>query len=480
MASVGAVGITTLALISVVALSGATSATPESVAGSTAAIGQELTSFADLVAKVKPAVISVRVKITKSTDMTDPVLPAPPGWQFFHFGPNAGERREIVTGEGSGFFISSDGYAVTNYHVVDHAKSVEVTTSDGTIYPAKVVGRDPKTDLALLKVEADKTFPFVQFAAHPPRVGDWVVAVGNPFGLGGTVTAGIVSARGRDIGSSTYDNYLQIDAPINKGNSGGPAFNMNGRVIGVNTAIFSPSGGSIGIGFDIPASTVKMVMSQLEQKGYVVRGLLGVQIQPMTPAIADSLGMKQAKGALVDEPQPNTPAAEAGIKSGDIITAVNGKPIKDARVLAQAIATDAPGTSIQLSVLRNGQTQTIDLKLAQMPEQKEANAQTSQQGDQQQAKPSSESHLGLSLAPARDVAGSGDNGVVVLGMDPNGPAAQSGMQVGDVILDAAGKAVETPSQVRDAVNETHSDGKHAILMRVKTAQGTNFIAVPIG
>ena len=255
---------------------------------------QHPAGFADLVAKVKPAVISVRVKMDESAKATsmnhngdDNVIPFEPGSpmeKFFQqFGspnmPNGmRQRHEMMTGEGSGFFISPDGYAVTNYHVVDHAKSVQVTTEEGTIFTAKVVGTDPKTDLALIKIDGKSDFPYVKFADHASRVGDWVVAVGNPFGLGGTVTAGIVSASGRDIGAGPYDDYIQIDAPINKGNSGGPAFDVEGNVIGVNTAIFSPSGGSVGIGFDIPAETAKMVVTQLKEHGYVTRGWLGVRI----------------------------------------------------------------------------------------------------------------------------------------------------------------------------------------------------------
>ena len=306
---------------------------------------QRPVGFADIVAKVKPAVISVRVKVSGSADPAllhgsrdddeeqIPTQPGSPLDKFLHqfgdqfgqqFGPQAPRRHDTITGEGSGFFISADGYAVTNNHVVDHAHSVQVTADDGTVYPAKVVGTDSKTDLALIKVDGNKDFPFVKFAEHAPEVGDWVVAVGNPFGLGGTVTAGIVSARGRDIGAGPYDDYVQIDAPINKGNSGGPAFDVNGNVIGVNTAIFSPSGGSVGIGFDIPADTAKMVVAQLKEKGHVTRGWLGVQIQPVTADIANSLGLKNAAGAIVDEPQSGSPAAQAGIKSGDVITAVNG------------------------------------------------------------------------------------------------------------------------------------------------------------
>ena len=244
--------------------------------------------------------------------------------------PQAKPRgRQNMTGEGSGFFISADGYAVTNNHVVDGAKTVQVTTDDGAVYKAKVVGTDAKTDLALIKVESGKSFPFVKFADREPRIGDWVVAVGNPFGLGGTVTAGIVSARGRDIGAGPYNDYIQIDAPINKGNSGGPTFNMEGNVIGVNTAIFSPSGGSVGIGFDIPAEAAKMVVAQLKERGYVDRAWLGVQVQPVTAEIADSLGLKKAEGALVADPQADSPAAKAGVAAGDVITAIDGAAIKD-------------------------------------------------------------------------------------------------------------------------------------------------------
>src|SRR6201992_2371066 len=250
-----------------------TSAARAAESGST----QNIPGFADLVAKVKPAVISVRVKIdgdaengaTMQNEGFNSDQSGNPFDQFsqqfgFRFPDNGPQRHEMITGEGSGFFISADGYAVTNNHVVDHAKSVQVTTDDGTTYTAKVIGTDKKTDLALIKVDGKKNFTYVDFADAPPRVGDWVVAVGNPFGLGGTVTAGIVSARGRDIGAGPYDDYVQIDAPINKGNSGGPAFDSNGNVIGVNTAIYSPSGGSVGIGFDIPAATAKLVVAPLK------------------------------------------------------------------------------------------------------------------------------------------------------------------------------------------------------------------------
>jgi serine protease Do len=443
--------------------------------------------FADLVAKVKPAVISVRVKIEESAD-TNGIGPSanelpsgsPMGKFFQQFGmpgmPNGmPQGRQIITGEGSGFFISPDGYAVTNNHVVDHAKNVQIKIDDGTTYQAKVIGTDPKTDLALIKVDADKAFPYVQFAQHEPRVGDWVVAVGNPFGLSSTVTAGIVSARGRDIGAGPYDDYIQIDAPINKGNSGGPAFNVNGNVIGVNTAIFSPSGGSVGIGFDIPAQTAKTVVAQLKEHGFVNRAWLGVQIQPVTEDIANSLGMKKAEGALVDQPQPASPAATAGIQVGDVITAVNGNAVKGSRQLAQTIGMMTPGATVKLTLLHKGEVKTLELTLGKMTNEHTAKAEAGSKSSENGVP-----HLGLTLAPASDVAGAGGKGVAVVGIDPDGPAAERGFKTGDIILDVGGKAVANAGDVRNAMTEARSNGKHDVLMRVKAAQATRFIAVPVG
>lgn len=439
-------------------------------------------SFADLVAKVKPAVVSVRVKLkqaspTLSLGERTPQIPSGSPWEKFFRqfgvpGETQGQKPQIVTGEGSGFFISADGYAVTNYHVVDHSTSVQVTTDDGKTYDAKVVGTDERTDLALIKVDGSN-FPYVKFADNAPRVGDWVVAVGNPFGLGGTVTAGIVSARGRDIGAGPYDDFIQIDAPINKGNSGGPAFDINGNVIGVNTAIFSPSGGSVGIGFDVPADTAKSVVAQLKEKGHVVRGWLGVQIQPVTADIADSLGMKTVEGALVAEPQPDSPAAKAGIMAGDVITTLDGAAVKNAHELARRIAGMTPGASVNLGVLRNGEPKTITVALGQLPEQRQA------QANPDESEGAGGPKLGLTLAPATDVAGAAGKGVVVTGVDPNGPAAEHGFQTGDIILDVAGKAVSNPADVRNALTELRKEGKHTVLMRVKSADATRFVAMPL-
>ncbi len=451
---------------------------------------QHPAGFADLVAKVKPAVISVSVKIDQTAETTGSgggnMLP--PGnngapldrfFQQFGFGdaPKGLQRHQMVRGEGSGFFITPDGYAVTNNHVVDHATSVQVKTDDGKTYTAKVIGTDPKTDIALIKVDGEGSFPYVKFADKAPRVGDWVVAVGNPFGLGGTVTAGIVSARGRDIGAGPYDDYIQIDAPINKGNSGGPAFDVDGNVIGVNTAIFSPSGGSVGIGFDVPAETAKMVVAQLKDKGHVTRGWMGVQVQPVTKDIADSMGLKQAQGALVAEPQPGSPAEKVGIKAGDVITAVNGTPIKDSRDLARHVAQLAPGTSVKFDVLRDGQSKTIQLTLGEMPNDQQAKADTEQHAAPTAGVP----HLGLRLAPAGDVDGAGSQGVAVVGVEEGSPAAEHGLQTGDIILQVGGKQVEKPTDVRDALIAAQKAGRHDVLMRVKTAQAaTRFVAVPLG
>jgi serine protease Do len=448
--------------------------------------------FADIVEKVKPAVISVRVKMNAGPKMMgfEGNMPFPPGSQmerfFRRFGMPDGNnqmpdaqrqpRNHLVTGQGSGFLISADGYAVTNNHVVDKAETVEVVVDDGKTYNAKVIGTDPRTDLALIKIEGRNDFPFVKLGDRAPRIGDWVLAVGNPFGLGGTVTAGIVSARGRDIGAGPYDDFLQIDAPVNKGNSGGPTFDVDGNVIGVNTAIFSPSGGSVGIAFAIPAETVKTVITQLKDKGSVTRGWIGVQIQPVTAEIAESIGLKTQHGALVADPQANGPAAKAGILAGDVITAVNGTAVKDARDLAKQIGALAPGASVKLSVWRKGEEKSISLKLGELPNSREAKASTPESKSSSNEVP----RLGLTLAPAGQVAGSGSDGVVVTNVDPDGVASEHGFKTGDVILEVAGKKVASPSEVRDALSEVHKDGKRSVLMRVKSGEGTKFVALRLG
>jgi serine protease Do len=446
--------------------------------------------FADIVEKVKPAVISVRVRMTAdSSNVLSDNLPFPKGSPMDRFFRRFGmpdnvlphndrpRRHNFVTGQGSGFFISADGYAVTNNHVVDKAEKVQVTTDDGKTYTAKVIGTDPRTDVALIKVEGRSDFPYVHFASGHPRIGDWVLAVGNPFGLGGTVTAGIVSARGRDIGAGPYDDFIQIDAPVNRGNSGGPTFDVDGNVIGVNTAIFSPSGGSVGIAFAIPSDTVKSVITQLKEHGSVTRGWIGVQIQPVTKDIADSLGLKKVAGALVAEPQADGPAKKAGIEAGDVITAVNGDEVKDARDLAKKIGALPPKAAVKLTVLHKGAEKTVSLTLGELPNSREARANSDDNEDNTGA---DIGKLGLTLAPAARVAGAGSDGVVVTGVDAGGAAAERGFATGDVILEVAGKSVSTPGDVRHAIAGAKTGGKRTVLLRVKKGENSRFVALPIG
>jgi serine protease Do len=467
----------------------------------TAAYAQNMqrpVGFADIVEQVKPAVISVRVKMDGGPRLMGfDALPTPRGTpgspmdRFFRRSPDSGmpnipglpddlrrqpPGRNLVTGQGSGFFISADGFAVTNNHVVDKAETVEVGTDDGKTYSAKVIGTDPRTDVALIKVDGRNDFPHVRFAEKSPRIGDWVLAVGNPFGLGGTVTAGIVSARGRDIGAGPYDDFIQIDAPVNRGNSGGPTFDVDGGVIGVNTAIYSPSGGSVGIAFAIPAETVKSVIGQLKDKGAVSRGWIGVQIQPVTADIADSLGLKGTQGALVAEPQANAPAVKAGIQAGDVITAVNGTPVRDARDLARQIGAMSPGTTVRLTVLQKGQEKNISVTLGELPNEREARATPESREQSGLALP----RLGLTLAPASEVAGSGSEGVVVTQVEPDGVAAEHGFKAGDVILEVAGRKVASPADVRASVGNAQREGKRTVLIRVKSGEGTKFVALRLG
>jgi serine protease Do len=315
-------------------------------------------TFADLAEKVLPAVIGVTTKV-----------PIPRhgalGERSFDFGKRG---KAQITAVGSGFFISPDGYAVTNSHVLQDSDTAEILTQDEQTFTAKVVGKDPISDLALIKVDGHSDFSYVTIADELPRVGDWVLAVGNPFGLGGTVTAGIVSARHRNIDPDYSDDLIQIDAPINRGDSGGPSFDSNGNVIGVNTMIASPSGGSVGVAFAVPADTIKTVISQLKAKGSVTRGWIGVQIQPITPDLAKGLGINRPRGAIIADVQKNSPGAKAGLARGDVVTSINGEPINDASELTKRIQNAAPGTSAQLGLVRNGSERPVTVTLGQLPD----------------------------------------------------------------------------------------------------------------
>jgi serine protease Do len=439
--------------------------------------------FADLVSAVKPAVVSVRIRavaVDRFGGQESPFEGTPFEKFFKDFrkgfpGPNGqGQPKQFVQGQGSGFFISPDGYIVTNNHVVDSAAKVEVTTDSGATFDAKVVGIDPKTDLALIKVDGHNDFPFVRLADAKPKVGEWVVAMGNPFGLGGTVTAGIVSAEGRDIGSGPYDDYIQIDAPVNRGNSGGPTFNLKGEVIGVNTAIYSPSGGSVGIAFDVPASTVASVIPQLQKAGHVVRGWLGVQIQPVTQDIADSLGLKSAVGALVANPQPGSPAAEAGLKSGDVITRIDSADIKDARDLARRIAAMEPHKDVTLSIIRGGKEQAVKVTLGRLAEQNVRKASADDRSEHTLGS------LGLTLAPAAEVEGAGEKGLAIVNVDPDGKAAELGLQRGDVIRKAGSRDLVSPADLGTAMAEARAAGRKHTLVMVSRNHTDRYVALPVG
>ncbi len=447
-------------------------------------------SFADVVEKVKPAVVSVRVKVL-ANQVSDERGPSSedfggndngPMERFFRrFQQEPGQRgmrpspRRFGEAQGSGFFVSKDGYIVTNNHVVAKGADVQVTTDDGRVLTAKVIGTDPKSDLALLKTEENGPFPSVSFAGKAPRVGDWVIAVGNPFGLGGTVTAGIVSARGRDIGAGPYDDFLQIDAPVNHGNSGGPTFNLAGEVVGVNTAIASPTGGNVGIAFAIPAENAQKIVAEIRASGTVARGFLGVQIQPVTQDIADGIGFDKTEGALVARVEGDSPAAKAGVKTGDVVVTLNGKAIKDARELSREVAALQPGASADLKVWHEGKTRDISVKLGRLPGEKTA----ALSGDKAEERGADFGRLGLTLAPAASVAGVEGKGVVVTGVEPGSQAEQKGLKTGDVIAEVSGRAVETPADVRKAVAESRKAGKKAVLFRLDGREGARFVALAV-
>ncbi|MGI9482368.1 MAG: Do family serine endopeptidase [Hyphomicrobiales bacterium] len=440
--------------------------------------------FADLVEQVQPAVVSVKVKVDQSKKSSGmergfgkmPSFPkGHPLEKFFdQFGGGDDERfkmpRRRGSAQGSGFVISKDGYVVTNNHVVDGADEVTLTFTDGKEHKARVIGTDKKTDLALLKIDAKgKTFKYVEFAENDARVGDWVVAVGNPFGLGGTVTTGIVSARGRDIGSGPYDDFLQIDAAINRGNSGGPAFNLNGKVVGVNTAIFSPSGGNVGIGFAIPSNIVNDVIADLKDDGKVTRGWLGVHIQPVSQDIAEGLGLDDTAGTLVAEVQENSPAYSAGLKAGDTILTMNGDEVEGPRDLAKKVAKLAPGSKAKFEIVRSGEEITKTVKLRTLPGAKKM----ASAGAPDEADESTLEGLGLAVAP-----GDGD-GVNVVDIDPDSEAASKGMRVGDRILKIGGKSVNDPEDVRKALDAASEKGHKNVLMLIRSGDSQRFIALPL-
>jgi serine protease Do len=442
--------------------------------------------FAPLVAKVKPAVVQIASVLPGSSDDSGQMqeqMQGPLGDMLRQFGMRNGQgtdqsrRAPDEHASGSGFIIDPAGYIVTNNHVVDGARTVSVTLTDGNKYTAKVVGRDAKTDLALLKINAGHTLPYVAFGdSDNAHEGDWVIAVGNPYGLGGTVTAGIVSAHGRDIKEGPYDDFLQIDAPINPGNSGGPLFNQSGQVVGIDTAIYSPTGGSVGIGFAIPANVAKSIIPQLRDHGAVARGWLGIAMQPMTPTLAKAVGLPNSDGVLVNSVEQGSPAARSDLKQGDVITAYDGKPIRTPRDLAMAVANTPDGRSANLTVWRDSHAHPVAVTIANQNQQKEASAADSS------AAPGPVGMSLQSLTPdARDQLGLAPtvNGVVVANVTDGSRADESGLQAGDVIERVGGQPVSTPQQVAAAIKTAEQQKKDAIPLLVSRGGQASYLGLQL-
>lgn len=450
-------------------------------------------SFANLIERVRPAVVSISVR-QRPDAATGPSLEGlPPGFEEFFRG-RPGRPGPAPTSLGSGFFIDGQGTIVTNHHVIEGAEEITIRTSEGRDLQAEIVGSDEATDIAVLRVRdpGNTRFQYVTFddASHV-RVGDWVVAVGNPFGLDGTATAGIVSAMGRrDAGSSAYVDYMQIDAPINRGNSGGPTFDLNGNVIGVNSAIFSPTGGNVGIGFAIPANTANAIVQQLLRSGRVTRGWIGVSIQPLDDDIARSLGLDEAQGALVASVTDDGPADQAGIQQGDVILTYDGARIEDSRDLTQRVGATAIGSSARITVLRNGQRRNLTLRLRERPSERELAAANQPTPNDTAPTPESgggvaQSSLGLSVRPlqqadrARFELGSNEGGLIVTQVDPSSDAAQKGIQAGDLIIQAGGRAMRTPQDLNTAAQTARRAGR-PLLLQVEGRAGRRFIAADVG
>ena len=454
-------------------------------------------SFADLTAQLQPAVvnISTRQKITVNT--ANPFA-GTPFEDLFGQGGNGGQpvSREAQS-LGSGFFISADGYIVTNHHVITaenggKVEEIKVTTADGTEYPATIVGDDAQSDLAVLKINGRGSFPFVKFGdSRTARVGDWVIAIGDPFGLGTSVTSGIVSAVYRGVGGGAYDRYIQTDASINRGNSGGPLFDMKGNVIGINNAIYSPTGGSVGIGFAIPSETAAPIVGKLINGEAIVRGYLGVRIQPINEEFAAALGIANNRGEFIQSVEPGGPADKAGLKVGDVVLAVDGKDVSPDQSLSYLVANLTPGTRVPLTVLRDGKKISVTATVARRPSDDQLAQQSFSANNQGQAVPKGptasgilEKSLGISAIPLTPTIASqlgldqGTRGLVVTNVDPSSDAAQSGLDRGVVILSANGQAVTTVEQLEAVVRSAQASGRTALLLRVQ-ARGGPALTVPV-
>ncbi len=452
-------------------------------------------SFADLAEKLLPAVVNISTtQVNKERQQQrGPEIPQfPPGSPFEEFfrdffdrnRPESQPRR--TTSLGSGFIVDASGYIVTNNHVIEDADEVTVILHDDTNLKAKVIGHDAKTDIALLKVEATKPLPFVKFGdSDKSRVGDWVVAIGNPFGLGGTVTAGIISARARDIQSGPYDDYLQTDASINRGNSGGPMFNIAGEVIGVNTAIFSPSGGSIGIGFAIPSSLAAPVVAQLREFGKTRRGWLGVRIQSVTDEIAESLGLAKPRGALVAGVTEQGPAEKAGLEAGDVILRFDGREIAEMRRLPRVVAETPIDKEVNVLVWRKGKEQTVRAKVGELKEDEVAVAAKPDDSKKEQAPRGGVSILGLTLSDLTGALRSQfklaneAKGVVVVDVAPNSPASEKGIRPGELIIEVAQDKVDNPNDVKAKIDKARAAKRKSILLLVERQSDQRFVVLPL-
>lgn len=445
-------------------------------------------SFAALAKAKLPAVVNISTTQKVEAPMAPGMPELPPGSpleEFFEqfmgrMGPRSAPRE--LTALGSGFIIDPAGYVVTNNHVVAEADDIKVILQDDTELHAEIVGRDPRTDLALLKVEGAGDLPAVEWGdSDAAEVGDWVVAIGNPFGLGGTVTSGIISARARDINAGPYDDFLQTDAAINRGNSGGPMFDMTGRVIGVNTAIFSPSGGSVGIGFAVPSEIASKVVAELREHGSVRRGWLGVTIQPVTPDLAEGLGLDETRGALVTEVVPDSPASQAQLQSGDVILRFAGEPVEDARELQRIVAQTQIGEPIDIVVWRDGGEQTLSTEVALLKDER-PRAQAAGSSD---GATSRDERLGLALAPLtpntreRFEVDANTEGALVTAVKPDSPAAKSGLAPGDVIVRAGDAPVDDPADVAKAAEAAREAKKKSLLVLRERRGGRSFVAVPL-
>ncbi|MEL6264175.1 MAG: DegQ family serine endoprotease [Pseudomonadota bacterium] len=447
-------------------------------------------SFADLAERLSPAVVNISTAQTvDDAPRGNRRLPQGNPFEdlfrdfFDRNRPRSGPRE--VESLGSGFVISPEGFVVTNNHVIENADEITVNFPDGSSLPATLVGTDAKTDIALLKVEPESPLDFVKFGdSRASRVGDWVVAIGNPFGLGGSVSAGIISARNRDINAGPYDDFIQTDAAINRGNSGGPLFNLAGEVIGVNTAIISPTGGSIGIGFAVPAAIASNVVDQLQQFGETRRGWLGVRIQTVNDELAEALGLDDARGALVADVTDGGPAEEGGIEAGDVILRFNGNDVDSMRDLPRIVADTAVGSSVRVLVFRDGETKTVRVTLGRLEEQ-ERIQNASVAAPEEQIEPLDFDDLGLTLAPLTDETRTqfslpeGASGVVIASVEPGGSADEGGLAAGQVIVEVGQKPVATPQQVQEAIEAARDEGKSSVLLLVEDSGEPRFVPLTV-